>query len=85
MGNKAEKVRTRFGFSWSAWNHPLRAQILTPVLILVGTVVGVYIQGKLVHLGFTFFEQNELYGSTAIAVSILTVYFAGIAVLALVD
>lgn len=85
MGSKTEKVRSRFGFSWSEWNHPLRAQILTPVLVLVGTIVGVYIQDRLVHQGITFFEQNELYGSIAIAASMLTVYFAGIAVLAVVD
>ncbi len=85
MGSRIERICSRMGWSWSGWNHPKRAQIVAVILILVGGGASGYLQGELAHQGIMVFEQNELYGSIATVVSMLIVYFVGMAVLALVD
>ncbi len=85
MGSKTEKVRSRFGFSWSEWNHPLRAQILAVILLIVGTVVSLYLHSELVHQGITFFEQHHFYGTIASFVIMLIIYAVGLSALAVVD
>ncbi len=84
MSRKTEKVRSRFGFSWSAWNHPLRAQIAAAILLIVGGMAGVFLQSELVHQGTTFFQQHQFYGTIASVAFMLIVCTVGLAALALV-
>ncbi|GAA5058211.1 hypothetical protein [Haladaptatus pallidirubidus] len=85
MSSQAEKVRSRFGFSWSGWNHPLRAQIAAAILLIVGTVASIYLQSELVHQGITFFQQHQFYSTIASVAFMLIVCTVGLAALALVD
>ena len=85
MDSRTEKIRSRFGFSWSEWNHPLRAQILAVILLIVGTVTSIYLHSELVHQGITFFEQHQFYGTIASFVIMLLVCIVGLVALALVD
>ncbi|WP_435346070.1 hypothetical protein [Haloarchaeobius sp. HRN-SO-5] len=85
MVNRNEKIRSRLGFSWSGWNHPVRAQLVGLILFAVGGGGSIYLQAVLAHRGITFFEHHDLYGASATAVGALTVYIVGMAVLALLD
>lgn len=85
MGKKFEKIRSRFGFSWTEWNRPRSAQVVGLILIVAGSASGLYFQAVLFHRGITIFEQNELYGAIATAVAMLFVYIVGMSLLALID
>ncbi|WP_117591914.1 hypothetical protein [Haloprofundus halophilus] len=81
MTDAVGKLKSRLlSSNWQSWNHPLRAQLLVPILIVAGGITSILLQTELEHLGY-----DALPGGITTAVFCLGALSLGLAVLALVD